>query len=133
MLWKRSDWNDLEERVKHKRRGAGVVPRKCAVHIKRLTAGRRIAWAAAAMPRIQIVTKPGGEPVDIKVSEADQSMKTLGEMTNPVLYWKPQIMALRLKAEQEAVLFRSRIDRMSAKLHWEVSFEPSVIQSYRTY
>ena len=106
--------------------GAGVVPRKCAVHVKRLGKDRRIA-RAASLPRIQIVLTPGGEPVDIKVVEADESLKTLGELTNPSLYWKPLLRELRIKAEQEALIFRSGVDRASAKLHWEVSFEPSVI------
>ena len=106
--------------------GAVVVPRKCGVHIKSLGKGRRLAWAAT-MPKIQIVVAPGGDPVDIEVIEADESMKTLGEVTNPALYWQPQVQALQLKVEQQAVIFRSGIDRASAKLHWEVSFEPSIL------
>ena len=106
--------------------GAGVAPKKCAVHVKRPGKDRRIA-RCSTLPKFQIILKPGGEPVDLKVVEVDESLKTLGEVTNPSLYWKPMLRELRMKADKEAIILRSGVDRASAKLHWEISFEPSII------
>ena len=97
---------------------------KSATHFKVGTDDGRV-MRACNLEKIVIRTTQGEEA--LQMLEADEALKTLGGHTTPVLCWKEQHRVIAKVAEETALMLTAGVDRGTAKLYWERSFERAVI------
>ena len=79
------------------------------------------------MAPVTVIVTDKPNPVPIQMVEADKSLKTLGQLVNPSLYWADQLLEIKKKCEETALVLSANVDRTSAELYWTLCHERSII------